>query len=108
MPTTEEFDNVNNPKHYIYGPECIDAMCLMYGAQMVIAFCICNAFKYFWRHRNKNGLEDLQKAQWYLNKSFDLNMKYIRDYDEYYFQNYDHMISNMMKFVDDAIKNYEG
>jgi hypothetical protein len=24
--------------------------------------------KYLWRYRYKNGIEDLQKAQWYLNQ----------------------------------------
>ena len=27
-----------------------------------------NIIKYLWRYRYKNGVEDLKKAQWYLNK----------------------------------------
>ena len=27
-----------------------------------------NIAKYLWRYKYKNGLEDLKKAQWYLNK----------------------------------------
>jgi len=27
-----------------------------------------NSIKYLWRYRQKNGAEDLRKAQWYLNR----------------------------------------
>lgn len=61
-------DNVN-PKHYKDGItlECIDCMTLIFGANAVCHFCLCNAFKYMWRYKNKNGEEDLNKAEWYLN-----------------------------------------
>ena len=42
------------------------------GAAAVADFCICNAFKYIYRHKNKNGLEDIKKAIWYLNKYVEL------------------------------------
>ena len=29
--------------------------------------------KYLWRYRYKNGIEDLKKAQWYLNKLIEVN-----------------------------------
>ena len=62
-------DNVNHPAHYTSGGiECIDAMQAAFGAEAVKDFCLCNAFKYLWRHRNKNGVEDLKKARWYLNR----------------------------------------
>lgn len=62
-------DNVNRPAHYTSGGiECIDAMQAAFGADAVKDFCLCNAFKYLWRHRNKNGVEDLKKARWYLNR----------------------------------------
>jgi hypothetical protein len=32
------------------------------------AVCTGNALKYLWRWKKKNGVEDLKKAQWYLNK----------------------------------------
>lgn len=38
-------------------------------------FCICNAFKYLWRHGKKNGVEDVKKAAWYLNKFIELEEK---------------------------------
>lgn len=62
-------DPVNHPAHYTSGGiECIDAMQAAFGAEVVKDFCLCNAFKYLWRHRSKNGVEDLKKARWYLNR----------------------------------------
>ena len=62
-------DPVNRPAHYTSGGiECIDAMQAAFGVGAVKDFCLCNAFKYLWRHRNKNGVEDLKKARWYLNR----------------------------------------
>ena len=62
-------DPVNHPAHYTSGGiECIDAMQAAFGDEAVKDFCLCNAFKYLWRHRNKNGVEDLKKARWYLNR----------------------------------------
>lgn len=66
-------DPVNHPEHYTYGSvECIDAMLETQGADAVIHFCECNAFKYMWRHRHKKGVEDLKKASWYLTKALEL------------------------------------
>ena len=62
-------DVVNHPSHYETGKfECFDIMREIFGDEAVMNFCICNAFKYIYRHKNKNGLEDLQKAIWYLKK----------------------------------------
>lgn len=62
-------DPVNRPAHYTYGGiECIDAMQAAFGGEAVKDFCLCNAFKYLWRHRNKGGLQDLKKARWYINR----------------------------------------
>ena len=62
-------DPVNRPAHYTSGSiECIDAIQAAFDAEAVKDFCLCNAFKYLWRHRNKNGVEDLKKARWYLNR----------------------------------------
>lgn len=60
---------VNRPAHYTSGGiGCIDAMQAAFGVEAVKDFCLCNCFKYLWRHRNKNGVEDLKKARWYLNR----------------------------------------
>ena len=62
-------DNVNHPRHYekTCSIECIEAMEICFGVEAVIHFCECNAFKYIWRYKNKNGQEDLEKALWYCN-----------------------------------------
>lgn len=69
----ERRDLVNHPPHYETGGiECIDAMVETQGVVAVMDFCICNAFKYLWRHGRKNGIEDVRKAIWYLNKYVEL------------------------------------
>ena len=72
----EQIDNVNHPQHYTKGSiECIDAMISAFGKEEVKIFCKLNAFKYIWRAENKNGEEDIEKAQWYINKFVELNNK---------------------------------
>lgn len=68
-----DFDAVSHPAHYTKTSiECIDAMIETQGVEAVKAFCVCNAFKYLWRHNEKNGDEDIKKASWYLNKAVEL------------------------------------
>ena len=70
----QKIDNVNHPAHYEASTsiECIEAMELIFDFDDVQQFCLCNAFKYIWRHKHKNGLEDLDKAQWYINHAVQL------------------------------------
>ena len=71
--TAAVVDMVNHPAHYEkYSIECIDAMRETQGVEATKQFCICNAFKYLWRHNAKNGDEDIKKASWYLNKAVSL------------------------------------
>jgi hypothetical protein len=35
------------------------------------AVCVGNIIKYVARYKHKNGVEDLEKARWYLNKLID-------------------------------------
>lgn len=66
-------DPVNHPSHYETGQfECIDVLLETQGAGAVEGFCICNAFKYLYRHRFKGGDEDVAKAKWYLDKYLEL------------------------------------
>lgn len=66
-------DMVNHPSHYETGKfECIDVMVETQGVESTIDFCICNALKYLYRHKRKNGLEDIKKARWYLDKAVEL------------------------------------
>lgn len=64
-------DPVNHPSHYEKqcSLECIDVMMCCFDYDAVFNFCICNAFKYLWRHKFKNGDEDLKKASWYINRA---------------------------------------
>lgn len=65
MPT----DNVNHPSHYTTGDiECIDAIEASMSEQEFKGYLKGNCIKYLWRYRNKGGKEDLQKAQWYLDR----------------------------------------
>ncbi len=60
-------DVVNNPFHYNQaGIECIEAIEASLGDEFP-AYCKGNVMKYLWRYQYKNGVEDLKKAQWYLN-----------------------------------------
>lgn len=62
-------DVVNHPSHYETGKfECIEVMEEALGKDVVIDFCLANAFKYLYRSKRKNGLEDIKKAQWYINR----------------------------------------
>ena len=74
----QKVDNVNHPAHYEASTsiECIEAMMVTFGERAVCHFCVCNAFKYIWRHKNKGGLEDIEKAQWYIDKAFEINEMY--------------------------------
>ena len=60
-----------NPDHYKSETslECIEAMEIVFGDEAVYNFCLCNAWKYIWRWKNKNGEEDLKKARWYLSRA---------------------------------------
>ena len=71
-------DNIN-PDHYKKecSLECIEAMELIFGGKAVLDFCVCNAWKYIWRWKNKNGVEDLRKADWYVNKANEINRNYL-------------------------------
>lgn len=61
-------DMVNHPSHYTQGGiECIDAIESAVGKlQGFEGYLTGNILKYLWRWKSKNGLEDLRKAQWYL------------------------------------------
>ena len=65
-------DNVEKPNHYTFGKyECIDVIEELskqndlHGAE---GFLYGNIIKYLWRYKHKNGIEDLQKARWYLDR----------------------------------------
>lgn len=61
---------VNHPPHYTVGKvECIDALeAATTGLLGIEAVCTANAIKYLWRHQHKNGIQDLRKAIWYIER----------------------------------------
>lgn len=65
---------VNHPTHYNQGKvECIEAIeSATIGKKGIEAFCVGNILKYLWRYENKNGLEDVKKSQFYLNKLIEI------------------------------------
>lgn len=66
-------DSVNHPSHYTQGAiECIDAIKeATKGLLGIEAVCTANIIKYVWRWKFKNGVEDLRKARWYLDRLID-------------------------------------
>ncbi len=73
LPVGNLKDMVNHPSHYTNGKyECInvieDVTKDLVGLEAV---CTANVIKYMWRWKHKNGVEDLKKARWYLNKLID-------------------------------------
>jgi hypothetical protein len=65
-----EHDAVNHPSHYTAGGiECIEALkAATTGLNGIKAVCVANAIKYLWRHAHKNGIEDLKKSIWYIQR----------------------------------------
>jgi hypothetical protein len=66
---------VNHPPHYTAGGvECIDALtAATVGLEGIEAVCTANAIKYLWRWKRKNGVEDLRKARWYIDRLISLS-----------------------------------
>lgn len=67
-------DAVNHPSHYcVGGIECIDVIkATIKGMSGFEAFCHGNAMKYLFRWQYKNGVEDLKKARWYIDKLIEI------------------------------------
>lgn len=63
-------DSVNNPPHYNQGGvETIEGIkAATSGLNGFDAYLTGNCIKYLWRWQHKNGIEDLRKAAWYLNR----------------------------------------
>jgi len=66
---------IDHPAHYTAGKvECIDAIeAATEGLTGIEAVCTGNVIKYVWRWKRKNGVEDLKKARWYLEKLIQAN-----------------------------------
>lgn len=64
-------DVVNHPPHYKSHPSGVE--CIQITEHM--NFTLGNAMKYIWRADYKNGVEDLQKAIWYLTREVEKRTK---------------------------------
>lgn len=63
-------ENVNHPSHYTQGNvECIECLkSATVNKPPFEAVCVANAIKYLWRYEEKGGIEDVDKALWYINR----------------------------------------
>ena len=61
-------DNVNHPIHYMGKVEVIDYIEDKLTQEQFEGYLVGNVMKYMSRYQKKNGLEDLKKGSWYLNK----------------------------------------
>lgn len=58
-------ENPIEPSHYI--DLAISPLEYIQANEPEFSWCIANVIKYVSRYKRKNGIEDLKKAQWYLN-----------------------------------------
>lgn len=78
VPTPTE-DKVNNPAHYNHNwreIECIDAIEASMTPVEFLGYLKGNVMKYVWRYSYKNGLEDLEKSEWYKKKMIEKLKEY--------------------------------
>lgn len=71
MAEVKNVDVVNHPQHYQSetGLETIDVIeAFTFDLKGIEAVCTGNILKYVCRWPQKNGLEDLKKARWYLDR----------------------------------------
>lgn len=70
----DKVDMINHPKHYCREDaiECLGEMRLVFGDDIVAAFCLCNVWKYRYRAASKGQEEDLKKSDFYMRKYKEL------------------------------------
>lgn len=61
-------DNINHPLRYTKGDiECIDAIkAATVGKTGIEAVDVGHVIRYLWRYEEKDGLESVRKAEWYI------------------------------------------
>ena len=92
--------NAINPAHYQKGGvECIEAIEASMSQEAFKGFLKGNCIKYIYRYENKNGAEDLRKAEWYL-----LRLIALREDEETMAKE---TTRNSSKTVAEAIANYD-
>lgn len=78
IPEAAKIDMVNHPQHYKTGKieciDCISAIVSMYDGEQ--AYDVGQVVKYLYRAPTKqNFMQDLKKAQWYLNRLIKIASK---------------------------------
>lgn len=78
IPEAAKIDMVNHPQHYKTGKieciDCISAIVNMYDGEQ--AYDVGQVIKYLYRAPTKqNFMQDLKKAQWYLNRLIKIASK---------------------------------
>ena len=69
MSNNDVKDFALKPKYYQQnGQDLIDHLSEIFNSDMFVGFMTGNIFKYLTRWQQKNGVEDLEKAQVYLNR----------------------------------------
>lgn len=80
--TLKKKDSIN-PTYYKNNPrglECIDAIeAATWRLEGLEAVCTGQIIRYIWRWKQKGGVEDLRKAQWYLEKLISENSQEASD-----------------------------
>lgn len=69
-------DNVNHPNHYLGKVEVIDYIEDKLSFDQFEGYLVGNVIKYMSRYQKKNGLEDLKKGRWYLDKLIEVKEEY--------------------------------
>jgi hypothetical protein len=69
-----ESDPAINPSHYRQGGiECIEAIeAATEGLTGFEGMLTGNCIKYLWRWKQKNGVQDIKKCRWYLDKLIEV------------------------------------
>ena len=62
---TFTYDKINNPEHYV-GEGGVEIFDFLHSNN--VSYPVGNIIKYVFRHKKKNGKEDLEKAKFYLDK----------------------------------------
>lgn len=65
-------EKVNHPSHYLGNVEVIDYIEDKLSFDQFEGYLVGNVIKYLSRYQKKNGLEDLKKGRWYLNKLIEV------------------------------------
>ena len=96
---------INHPDHYnTESFECIDVMEEVFGAEAVKNFCKLNAFKYLWRADEKDGMDDIRKARWYLERIQSLEAEEDEPDDDQESDDDSHLYDTVHNLFD-AVKN---